>query len=68
VETLTKEQAFKAMVIFLEGFYERTQSDDVGGLLADMMLRENGTTEFPASCNLSLIHRGLIGQFTIEFI
>jgi hypothetical protein len=39
VETLTKEQAFKAMVIFLERFYERTQSDDVGGLLGDMMLR-----------------------------
>jgi hypothetical protein len=44
METLTKEQAFKAMVIFLEGFYERTQSDDVGGLLGDMILRENGTT------------------------
>jgi hypothetical protein len=48
VENLTKEQAFKSMVIFLEGFYERTQSDGVGGLLGDMMLRENGTTSDPA--------------------
>jgi hypothetical protein len=49
VETLTKEQAFKAMAIFLERFYERTQSDDVGGLLGDMMLRKNGTTADPAA-------------------
>lgn len=49
METLTKEQALKAMAIFLERFYERTQSDDVGGLLGDMMLRENGTTADPAA-------------------
>ncbi len=31
VEKLTEREAFEAMVLFLEGFYERTQYDDVGG-------------------------------------
>src|SRR5919199_1573201 len=31
VEKLTEGQAFEAMVLFLESFYERTNSDEVGG-------------------------------------
>jgi hypothetical protein len=49
METLTTKQAFKAMVIFLEKFYERTKSDDVGGLLGDLMLLEGETTADPAA-------------------
>lgn len=32
------------MVLFLEAFYERNKSDDVGGLLGDLMLLEDDTT------------------------
>jgi hypothetical protein len=48
-ETLTNEQAFRAMVIFLEAFYARTNSDDVGGLLGDLMRRTDGKTADPAA-------------------
>lgn len=33
---LTDLQAFNAMRIFLEGYYERTGSDDIGSLLSDI--------------------------------
>jgi len=36
-EKLTILQAFKAMEKFLEGYYQRTNSDDVGSLLGDML-------------------------------
>lgn len=49
MEKLTAEQAFKVMVIYLEGIYARTRSDDVGGLLGDLMLRADGTTADPAA-------------------
>ena len=46
---LTTKQAFEAMVLFLEEFYNRTQSDDVGGLLGDLILLEDGSTADPAA-------------------
>ncbi len=46
---LTVKQAFQAMVLFLEGFYERTQSDDVGALLGDLLILEDGSTADPAA-------------------
>jgi hypothetical protein len=49
VENLTERKAFEAMVLFLEGFYERTQSDEVGGLLSDLIMLEDGTTADPAA-------------------
>jgi hypothetical protein len=48
-EALTNEQAFKAMVFFLEAFYARTTSDDDGGLLGDLMWRKDGGTADPAA-------------------
>lgn len=48
---LTIEEAFKSMVLFLEGYYERTCSNDVGGLLSDMILLDDGTTADPAAWN-----------------
>lgn len=49
METLTAEQAFRAMVIYLEGVHARTGSDDIGGLLGDLMRRSDGTTADPAA-------------------
>lgn len=46
---LTIKQAFEVMVLFLEEFYNRTQSDDVGGLLGDLILLEDGSTADPAA-------------------
>lgn len=46
---LTRKQAFEAMVIFLEEFYNRTQSDDVGALLGQLILLEDGSTADPAA-------------------
>jgi hypothetical protein len=37
------------MVLFLEGFYSRTQSDDVGWLLSDLMMLEDRRTADPAA-------------------
>lgn len=37
-ETLTILQSFKAMQKFLESYYQRTNSDDIGSLLGDLQL------------------------------
>ena len=42
--TLTVLEAFNAMKEFLEGYYERTSSDDVGSLLGDMRFVDDGST------------------------
>lgn len=39
---LTKEQAFLAMYSFLDGYYQLTKSDGVGGLLGDLSLLPDG--------------------------
>ena len=36
--TLTTEQVYTAMFSFLDDYYNRTKSDDVGGLLGGMSL------------------------------
>ncbi|MBW4637936.1 MAG: hypothetical protein KME05_06820 [Gloeocapsa sp. UFS-A4-WI-NPMV-4B04] len=46
---LTRKQAFEAMVLFLEEFYNRTQSDDVGALLGQLILFEDSSTADPAA-------------------
>ena len=46
---LTERQAFEAMVRFLEGIYERTQSDDIGALLSDLLISEANETADPAA-------------------
>jgi hypothetical protein len=45
---MTDEQAFRAMIFFLERYFERTQSDDVGALLGDLQLLDDGLTADPA--------------------
>ena len=42
METLTIKQAYAAMFYFLEQFYTRTKSDDIGGLLGAMSLLDDG--------------------------
>lgn len=46
---LTIEEAYKSMVNFLEKYYKRTNSDEIGGLLGDIMLIDERTTADPAS-------------------
>jgi len=48
-DNLTKLQAFNAMRKFLEMYYERTQSDDVGSLLGDLQLVAKNETADPAA-------------------
>ena len=45
---LTELEAYTAMHVFLEKFYNTTQSDDVGGLLGSMSLLEDHSTADPA--------------------
>jgi len=46
---LTERQAFDAMVRFLEEVYHCTQSDDIGGLLSDLLIAETNETADPAA-------------------
>ena len=46
---LTEQQAFEAMVRFLEGIYDRTQSDDIGALLSNLLIAETNETADPAA-------------------
>ena len=39
---LTSEEAFKAMIAFLEEYYSRTGSDSIGSLLGSMNLLTDG--------------------------
>lgn len=48
-EGLTRIQAFKAMCKFLEMYYERTLSDDVGSLLGDLNMIKERETADPAA-------------------
>ena len=48
---MTKQEAYIAMIYFLEQYNERTGSDDVGVLLGDMILIGNEETMDPALWN-----------------
>jgi len=45
---LTEKEAYAAMYAYLVAVYERTQSDDLGGLLGDMSTLADGETADPA--------------------
>lgn len=49
MEKITVRQAFEAMLLFLEDIYKRTGSDDLGALLGDFQMLEDGTTADPAA-------------------
>lgn len=46
--TLNENQAFQAMVLFLEEYYKRGKSDDIAMLLSSLILLEDGSTADPA--------------------
>lgn len=48
-QSFTERQAFDAMVRFLEVYYQETNSDDVGALLGDLQILEDGKTADPAA-------------------
>lgn len=45
---LTNKEGYLAMISFLEKYYERTASDDIGALLGDLQLDEDGSPFDPA--------------------
>ncbi|MEH2237383.1 hypothetical protein [Nostoc sp.] len=45
---LTEKEAYAAMYAYLVSVYDRTQSDDLGGLLGDMSTLGDGETADPA--------------------
>ena len=48
MEKLTTVEAFHAMILFLETYYEQTQADDIGALLGSLQLLEDGKPADPA--------------------
>ncbi len=42
MKTLTIEQSYKAMFLFLEYYYQLTHADDIGALLGSMQLLHDG--------------------------
>jgi hypothetical protein len=49
MDPVTDKEAFLAMFAFLEDYYARTKSDDVGALLGSLSLLPDGDTADPAS-------------------
>lgn len=49
MEKLTLKQAYLTMYLFLEGLYERTNSDDLAGLLGGFRLLNDGEPADPAA-------------------
>jgi len=47
MEKLTTTEAFQAMILFLETYYEQTQADDIGALLGSLQLLEDGKPADP---------------------
>ncbi len=48
MEKLTQMQAFLAMAQFLEAYYERGKSDEIGGLLGSLQILDDGLPGDPA--------------------
>lgn len=46
---MTEMDAFQAMQLFLEEYYKRTGSDDIGSLLGDLILLSDCKTADPAA-------------------
>ncbi len=45
---LSSEQAYLAMYAYLDAYYERGKSSEIGGMLGDMSFLEDGGTADPA--------------------
>jgi hypothetical protein len=49
MKTLTAESTFNAMRLFLEEYYQRTQSEGIAGLLGDLRALPDGKPVDPAA-------------------
>jgi hypothetical protein len=47
--TLTQEQAFRAMFLFLEDYYSRFSAATLGDILGDLQPAESGESSDPAA-------------------
>ena len=47
--TLNEKEAFAAMFYYLDAYYDRTKSDEIGGLLGDLNLLADGKPADPAA-------------------
>lgn len=47
--SISQLQAYRAMVAFLEGLYERTRSDDLGAILGGLALLDDDQPADPAA-------------------
>jgi hypothetical protein len=65
-QKLTILQAFNAMTKFLDNYYNKTLSDDLGSLLGDMSFLENGCTADPATWHDWTNTIGTVDCVTIE--
>jgi hypothetical protein len=68
INQLTITEAFNAMREFLEGYYERTSSDDVGSLLGDMRFLDDGNTADSAAWNdwIDAVNKNLKKEFKLK--
>jgi hypothetical protein len=48
MHTITEKQAYAAMFYFIEQLYKHTKSDELGGLLSNMAILEDGSPADPA--------------------
>ena len=48
MSVMTEKQAYAAMFHFLEEYWKRNKSDDIGSLLSSMSMLQNGSTADPA--------------------
>ena len=49
MSTLSTEQAFDAMRLFLDDYFKRTRSEDIGSLLGDLQQSDDGKPFDPAA-------------------
>jgi hypothetical protein len=66
---LSKEQAYLAMIAFLEMVYARSGSDDIGSLLGDLSLLPDGSSADPAAIKdwNSAVSKVISGDLTGSF-
>jgi hypothetical protein len=46
---LTEKEAFAAMFYYLDSYYDRTKSDEIGSILGDLTLLADGMPADPAA-------------------
>ena len=49
MKNITVLQAFEVMKVFLDGYYKRIHSDDIGSLLDELEFLDDGGTADPAA-------------------